>query len=404
MVFCKRGLCPLVLTLLVPGAYGEFNASVGVETWAFAHEGAAGQDRLDVAASAEPEYRTEWNHGDDRLVFEGFLRLDGQDSERTHGDLRSLYWHHLAADWDLRVGLDRVFWGVTEFTNPADMVNQTDLVEDPDGDAKLGQPMIRWTWLATHGTLDVLALPGFRERTFAGEDGRFRTIPPVNADAAQYESGAHRHRLDGAIRYRFTWQQTDWALSHFSGTSRDPVLVPRLTPSGAEIIPYYPVIDQTALTLQSARGRWLWKLEAVSASGPVDRHTTATGGFEVTQYNVAETGWDIGWITEYLFDDRRDDMLVPFERDWFFGARWQLNDIQSSEALFGVVWDPVTEERIFSLEASRRLGRHYSLDLEARVFTGGEGLSASTPTISSDNKLGYLQRDDYLRVQVSRYF
>ena len=41
-------------------------------------------------------------------------------------------------DWSLSIGLGKVFWGVTEFNHLVDVINQTDLVEGIDGEAKLG--------------------------------------------------------------------------------------------------------------------------------------------------------------------------------------------------------------------------------------------------------------------------
>ena len=79
-----------------------------------------------------------------------FFRYDAADSSRTHADLREAYFLAFGefgeGEWELRVGLDRVFWGVTESHHLVDIVNQTDLVEHPNEEAKLGQPMVHATW------------------------------------------------------------------------------------------------------------------------------------------------------------------------------------------------------------------------------------------------------------------
>ncbi len=78
-----------------------------------------------------------------------FYRYDSADPERTHADLREAYlltygeWGE--ESWELRLGLDRVFWGVAELHNPVDIVNQPDLVEHPRDRPKLGQPMAHLT-------------------------------------------------------------------------------------------------------------------------------------------------------------------------------------------------------------------------------------------------------------------
>ena len=60
------------------------------------------------------------------------------------------------------------------------------------------------------------------------------------------------------------------------------------------------------------------------------------------------------------------------ERDLALGARWSLNDMADSQALLGIIRDVDTDEYVYSLEASRRLGASWTLLLEARVFGARE--------------------------------
>ncbi len=90
----------------------------------------------------------------------------------------------------MRAGIGKVFWGVTEALHLVDIINQTDLVENPDGEQKLGQPLLKFSLERDWGILDFYALPGFRERTFPGEAGRLRTHPRVDTDLASYASDA----------------------------------------------------------------------------------------------------------------------------------------------------------------------------------------------------------------------
>ena len=77
-----------------------------------------------------------------RISIVGFARADSQDDERSHADLREAYWGYESDDWDVIIGVNKVFWGVTESRHLVDVINQTDLVEDIDQEDKLGQPMI----------------------------------------------------------------------------------------------------------------------------------------------------------------------------------------------------------------------------------------------------------------------
>ena len=72
-----------------------------------------------------------------------------------------------------------------------DIINQTDQVDQVDGEEKLGQPMINLSLVRDWGIVDLFVLPGFRERTYAGEEGRPRTPLPVSDDAV-YESPRRR--------------------------------------------------------------------------------------------------------------------------------------------------------------------------------------------------------------------
>ena len=71
------------------------------------------------------------------LTFTPFFRLDSSDGERTHLDIRELLWQSYGDTWEVRAGLGKVFWGVTESQYLVDVINQTDLVESPDGEDRL---------------------------------------------------------------------------------------------------------------------------------------------------------------------------------------------------------------------------------------------------------------------------
>ncbi len=159
-------LAALVLTLALSAAAGagEWSGYVALEARGFAcSPGAAGQadDDLVLSASFQPEYYRQWNDGDQTFTFTGFLRYDGEDSERTHADVRELTWQRVGRRWERSAGIRKIFWGVTESQHLVDVINQTDLVEDLDGEEKLGQPMVQLALARAWGTLDLFLLPGF---------------------------------------------------------------------------------------------------------------------------------------------------------------------------------------------------------------------------------------------------
>ena len=113
---------------------GEWSGYVSVESRSFPQTAALpDQKRADVSVVFAPEYDLLYARGSQAISFEGFIRLDGVDRDRTHWDIRELFWEGVWDAWELRVGVRHIFWGVTESQHLVDIVNQTDLVERPDG-------------------------------------------------------------------------------------------------------------------------------------------------------------------------------------------------------------------------------------------------------------------------------
>ena len=345
-----------------------------------------------LSISAQPEYYRRWDNGDQSFIFTPFVRIDQNDSERSHFDIRELAWLEVSDAWELRAGIRKVFWGVTESQHLVDIINQTDLVENLDGEDKLGQPMVNLALIRETGTLDLYLLPGFRERTFPGEDGRLRSGLVVDTDNPVYESSAEEKHVDFAARWSQFIGIWDIGLSYFNGTSRDPRFV--LNNDGDALLPVYDLINQTGLDVQATLGDWLWKLEMISRGGQGDRYAALTGGFEYTFVGIYETQYDLGVIAEYLYDDRDDEATTPFANDMLLGARFTFNDVQSTEILAGFIFDLDNSGQMFNLEASRRLGDAWKLSIESRIFTG----------LDNDDPLYSFKEDSHLQAELAWYF
>ena len=349
-----------------------------------------------LSLSAQPEYYQEWDGGRQSFTFTPFVRWDENDPERSHADIRELAWLKVGDDWELRAGVRKVFWGVAESQHLVDIINQTDLVEAPDGEEKLGQPMINLALIRDWGTVDLFVLPGFRERTFPGEKGRLRFPLPVDTGQTEYESAREQRHVDYALRWSHYLGEWDLAVSYFNGTSRDPNYPLGLDAQGRPVlVPFYPQIEQLGLELQATLDAWLWKAEVISRSGQGDRpYVALTAGFEYTFVGVFDSQADIGMVSEILYDDRGNQALTPFADDLMLGARFTLNDAQSTEALLGVILDSDDSTRIVTLESSRRLGEDWKLSIEAQGFLN----------VARNDFLYGLRRDNYLQLELARYF
>lgn len=387
----------------------QLDFDLGLQTRTYRVEGFNGQSRFQPSLSTQLDYYRTWDKERQSLTFAPYIRYDAEDSERSHFDVRELFWSQVGNDWDLHVGVRQVFWGVTEFHHLVDILNQTDLVENIDGEDKLGQPMVHLSLVRDWGILDIFALPGFRERTFPGQDGRLRTVPLVDSDHPIYESGAKNTRVDNAIRWSHNLGPFEFGIYHFTGTSREPQLVTSVLPSGEIVLrPRYPVIDQTGLEALAVLGDWALKLEAITRSGFGPRYAAFNVGFEKTLVGVLGSRTDLGLVVEYMFDDRDDEAFnTVFEHDLALGTRWSMNDIADTQALLGVTWDVKTEEYFFSMEASRRLGETWTLLLEGRVFGGADEPDSNAllqSLFDADNKTASLQRDDFIQLELTKYF
>jgi hypothetical protein len=351
-------------------------------------------DGLQPSAIIQPEWSILAESSNDQISFIPFVRLDSRDDRRTHVDVREAYWLHISDDYELLAGVNRVFWGVAEFLHLVDIVNQTDFVEDIDGEDKLGQPMINLASYQDWGALSLFVMPWFRERTFPGKDGRLR-FPLVTDGDADYDASNDKHHIDVALRYSHYAGAWDFGVYYFNGTSREPRFI--INDNGTRLIPFYDLIEQVGTDIQLTREGWLWKLEALWRSQNSEHFWATVGGFEYTLYQLLESDADLGLLLEYSWDGRDDDPAqappILFDDDFFLGARLTLNDVQDSELLLGFVLDRDTHASQLSIEAERRLDNHWKLELESRWFlNSGDDISVA------------FKKDSYMTLRLARYF
>ncbi len=410
-----KSILPALLAgvLAAPAGAAEWSGRIAGE-WLYFWNEPLDPDQHDsyLSVVAEPEFTHEWQDGKRQFNATIFGRVDQHDEERTHADLRELEYLHIAETYEWRIGVRRVFWGVTESQHLVDTINQTDLVENPDGEDKLGQPMVNLALIGDYGTVDLFVLPGFRERTFPGEEGRPRFGFVVDNDFAVYESSKEEERVDLAARWWKSAGGADIGLSYFYGTGRSPRLAPRqVAPGQFVLVPLYDIIEQAGLDAQIARGSWLWKAEMISRREQGERQFASTIGFEYTFTGAFQTPADVGVLSEWLFDDRgvgastlpilnplvpgtSEAPPTPFQNDLFVGGRFTFNDVQSSQILAGVIFDLDSRGRTYNVEAERRIGESWKVSLEWR------GYADIPPT----DILSALRDDDNVRAELAWYF
>ena len=353
------------------------------------------QEQHYFSIAYQPELDIEWDDGLQSVVIDLFGRINSYDKNRSHWDIRELYYQYLGKNWEVSVGLKKVYWGVTEINHLVDVINQTDLVESFDGEQKLGQPMVQFTYSASWGTWDFFALPYHRERTFPGERGRLR-FPLVVSDDVLYESDAEEFRPDFALRYSNSFGIADVGLSHFYGNAREPDFHFLTNTNGEPValLPFYQIMHQTGLDIQLTTGSMLWKFEAIKRDTELDDFYAFDAGLEYTFGNVNGKGLDIGLLTEYLYDSRGENSPTGLDNDIFVGGRLGFNDINDTQILFGAALDMEQSGRLFSIEASRRFFDNYTFELEGRFFSNIGETEVSYP----------LRKDSFLKITLERFF
>ncbi|WP_396586257.1 hypothetical protein [Bermanella sp. R86510] len=418
----KRRLASIACLSLLLGRSLQVDARTDVlgqldyEVTVFTEDSAYGLEQgVKNSFALRGEIYQDWDDGYQSVTFQPFYRWDENDSERSHGDVRELLWHKVGLGYELKAGIGKVFWGVTESTHLVDIVNQTDLVESIDAEQKLGQPMVQLMFERDWGNLDLFILPYQRERTFPGIDGRLSG--GLEVSDAKYESSDKQNHVALAARYYSYFDNLEYAVSGFYGTSREPVLgFNPLSGQGGSVLPYYPLITQLGLELQYLSQGWAWKLESIWRDGmprannlgqpaavntpqglmvaESDDYWASVAGFEYTQVGILDTRIDLGWVVEHLYDSRQERAsMSAFEHDVLLGTRWSFNDIAQSSVLAGILYDYEYTDYAFSVEAATRFSGYFSVDLEVRLFAPSQG-----------NPQYPLRSDDFIEVTFQYYF
>ncbi len=324
-----------------------------------------------------------------------FVGLDASDSQRSHVDAREARVRVDHGPIAVTLGINTVFWGVTESRHLVDIINQTDYLEDLDADEKFGQLMALFTYdMGSLGLVDFFVMSWFRPQLYPSSEGRPGVPVSVRDDSPVYESSLGRWNPDVALRWSHSVAEFDWAVSYFHGTAREPELMPGGTAGQAVLFPRYNLTNQVGLEIQWTRGDWLWKAESILREGQGPLFVATTVGFEHTTVGVFGTASDLGLLLEHNYDGRDNLTLNFYDNDLFGALRLSLNDVQGSEFLAGVLFDVESKATFGNFEASRRLGERFALQLTGRLFLASD----------ETDPLYWFRSDDYLQATLEYHF
>lgn len=386
-----RALILSVIALSAPLLAWDYSTEITPDLRYFFKEGLYGNtQQLDASLSVRPELSQSWDNDRKVVSLIAFGRYSDTDSKRSHFDIREASYVASYEHFDLRAGISRVFWGVTESQHLVDIVNQTDLVENLDGEDKLGQPMLSVSKPSDYGQFSYFILPYFRERTFPGEDGRYRGSLLVDTANATYSSSDEENHIDHAFRYSHYISDLEFGITYFNGTDREPIMLV----NGTTLTPHYVQAEQVGLDAQ-----YIWQSLAVKFEGiwkdrqTRDEYYAITTGFEYTFSNIYK-GWDIGFLSEYLYDERGKNSEAAFNNHYFLGGRISMNNVDGTEFLAGTLFNNDTQNlQSFRIETSSRINNFWRWEFELNML------------FNTDNGQLFhsFREDDHARLSIS-YF
>ena len=407
-------LVSVLPTVAYPAGFADridISGRLSTEAWLYPQSAAyPGQRSYAGGLALETTVHIENEEGTS-ITITPFLRYDAGDPERTYADFREAYllmYGDVGDDeWELRLGIDRVFWGVVELRSLVDIINQSDVAEHPNEKIKMGQPMAHFTWSGDWGALELFATTWHRARTYQGRHGRQRYEFVVDQNMISYESGAKKWHIDFASRYSGFFGPLDIGLSLFNGTNREPTLLPRFVDSELVLAPYYEKIRQFGVDAQLTRGSLLLKLEAIYRAGAKNSrfiqhlnnleeedYAAFILGSEYTFYSIWGSNSDLVLFAEWAYDGRGRWATNAFENDLFLAARLGLNDAQSTEFVVSVLGSLDSSSRVVAGEFKRRLSDNWFLHIETSAFLD----------IDEDDFIYYVRRDSFIRVNLAYNF
>jgi len=443
----------LALLLVPPATLAQaqgfqFDGELSVTGRYFEEDGAlAGQPDAGVSwiTDARLSARTDLSFG--RAEVELYNRTDS----RTGTDRFDVTKAFVETNGPVRflLGNDVVFWGVADSYNPTNIINQQDQFSGIGKESQIGQPMARVSFdTEQFGTFSFFGLIGFQEPAYWEEKTRLRFDTVPDGSRALFEGG--ERDFDFAFRNTNTVHlangSLDYAISLFSGTSREPVYLPGCAfpaatvseaactaintevqatyeglPSGGSgtaaeqvfnavqpstqaflsggnstgSVPYYQELHQVGLGLAYASGDWLLKFEGAQRSTD---HGDYFSGVIGAEYNFGDVFGQTGELRagmEYIHDTRSN--LHPttiFDNDIYGSLRYDFNNAQGTSIALQGLLDTQTDGLVLGLEVASRLTDSTRVEFSSTFIDSDD---PSDPLTALDN-------DDFHQLTFTLFF
>ncbi|MDP2561157.1 hypothetical protein [Psychrobium sp. 1_MG-2023] len=389
----------------------QFNNHVGLEQRHFWQQPLLPQQKSNQTnVFIDSEIYWENELGSDSLTINPFYRYDTVDDNRSQFLFKQAYWLHLGQNplgeaYEFSLGSKVVFWGVTESRHLVDIINPTDQISSPDGEDKLGQLMAQLSLIKDWGSIEFFVMPYFSQPKFQTAPARLR-FPLLVTDTPLYQSKQQQKNIDLAMRINALYDDWEFGLNVFDGTSRSPDFIPNIVKKEMPTLtPFYRQTRVYSSDIQLTLDSSLWKFElsyeqqkkltnqytAIGLLAKNNSFFASTIGFEYTFTQALETQYDIGVLIEHSVDQRSQSV---FQDNLFVATRWAFNDFSSSELLAGINFDLKHNSRSALIEANTRLGENTKLAVEVWWFDSDNSLAPSHP----------LRQDSFVQLELKYYF
>ena len=139
------------------------------------------------------------------------------------------------------------------------------------------------------------------------------------------------------------------------------------------------------LATMGALQRWPWRADEPESIVELQRVSSLGGGDPAAGelHALAEGASGLRRVVTFDLEGKLKD-----------SREVTANDVQSTRVLAGVIVDRESGARLWSLEASTRLGDRWRLELEARAF--GD--------VEPEDPQYALRNDDYVQLTIARFF
>ncbi len=339
----------------------------------------------------------------DKQTHRSFLRID------------ELYAEYDFEDDQIFFGKNIRFWGALEVRNITDNFNNDELRGDPFYKDKLGSWNTSYSHFTDNGEFSIIVKLYEQAREMSAFPyvyyyfpSTVGSVPLLYDNSLISEEGNTRPSV--YLKYSASTESEypiDYSFIYENGYDSQRYYTQKIDPASSSVsIQENAYLVNKFLTCNTmVVNSTLIKLEAVYAdvinNKDISDYIHLGLGVEHTLTRVYKEA-DLGLISEYysyttLENDKRDDLELfeLFQNDLFLGARYTLNDQESTTLVGGMILDLDYDEQVYYLEYETRLADIIKVNFDYRY------ISPSKDSITAFHLMGVHER---LSLKLGYYF